>query len=313
MAAYNSEKYIAQSIESVLNQTYGNFELIIINDDSSDRTPQIVEEYGKRDSRVKLINSEENLFVIKARNLGISQAKGKYIAILDSDDLALPERFEKEVNCLETRPDVFLVGGSTDFIDENNNFIREQIAPTDFEEIKRQISGHNIIQHSSVMFRNDGIFYREKMFYTEDYDLFLNLIAENKKIINLPEKLFKYRYLADSLSRRGTNFIYFLFKQKAQEFYRQKIRTGRDEYEDFNPQDFFQMTDLEYISKEKDLYLGLKSTWMFGDYKNFNLLMKKVKKQKIKGKDFLIFKMINLFGKSSFDFSFWLYLKRYKH
>ena len=108
MSTYNGEKYLVQAIDSILNQTYQNFEFIIIEDSSTDNSLDILEEYAKKDSRIKIIKKEKNIGIkgfIKNLNLGISIAKGKYIARMDADDISLPERFQKQVDFLEKNSD----------------------------------------------------------------------------------------------------------------------------------------------------------------------------------------------------------------
>ncbi|MBM6945113.1 MULTISPECIES: glycosyltransferase family 2 protein [Bacteroides] len=107
MPAYNAERFLREAIDSVLNQTYPNFELIIINDGSTDHTEEIILSYS--DSRIKYVRNEQNLKLIKTLNKGVELAQGKYIARMDADDISLPERFEEEVRYLEEHPDVDIV------------------------------------------------------------------------------------------------------------------------------------------------------------------------------------------------------------
>ena len=103
MPAFNCEKYISKSIDSVLHQTHKNWELIIVDDNSSDNTASIASEYAKKDSRIRVINQIPNAGCAQARNLGISEAKGKYIAFLDSDDMWVAEKLEKQLNLLSKK------------------------------------------------------------------------------------------------------------------------------------------------------------------------------------------------------------------
>lgn len=107
LPAYNAERFLREAIDSVLNQTYPNFELIIINDGSTDHTEEIILSYS--DSRIKYVRNEQNLKLIKTLNKGVGLAQGKYIARMDADDISLPERFEEEVRYLEEHPDVDIV------------------------------------------------------------------------------------------------------------------------------------------------------------------------------------------------------------
>src|SRR3989344_9200868 len=103
MSAYNVEKYIAESIESILNQTFRDFELIIINDASTDKTLDIIKGFMKKDKRLKLINNKKNLYATISRNKALRIAKGVYIAIQDSDDISLPNRLEVQKNYLDKK------------------------------------------------------------------------------------------------------------------------------------------------------------------------------------------------------------------
>jgi glycosyltransferase involved in cell wall biosynthesis len=120
-AVYNGERFLVKTIESILNQTFKNFEYILINDCSKDKSLKIMKEYKKKDKRIVLINNKKNIGSASSRNLGLKMARGGYIAILDHDDLALPERLEKEQNYLEKNPDIFLVSGQSINIDEFGN------------------------------------------------------------------------------------------------------------------------------------------------------------------------------------------------
>ena len=121
IALYNSEKYIKETIESLLNQTFKNFEILIINDASTDNSVNVVNSIN--DDRIRLIHNETNKGICLTRQKGIKEAKGKYIAILDADDLAMPNRLEKQFLFLENNPEIVLCGTNANFIDENNNKI----------------------------------------------------------------------------------------------------------------------------------------------------------------------------------------------
>ena len=110
MPCYNREKYIVEAIESILNQTYTNFEFIIIDDCSTDNTFEIVKEYAKKDNRILALKKDKNYCYVHSLNKGIEIAKGKYIARMDDDDISLPERFEKQVEFLEKNEDIIALG-----------------------------------------------------------------------------------------------------------------------------------------------------------------------------------------------------------
>ena len=123
MAAYNAEQYIAQAIESLLAQTLQNWELIVINDQSTDRTSEIIDAYAKRDSRIRCYWNQKNQGVGFTRQRALNLANGQYSAILDADDIALPEWLDDRVSYLENHPDVVLVSSSLKMIDEDNRYL----------------------------------------------------------------------------------------------------------------------------------------------------------------------------------------------
>ncbi|WP_295841020.1 glycosyltransferase family 2 protein [uncultured Apibacter sp.] len=278
MAAYNAEKHISASIESIINQTFNNFELLVINDGSTDNTQSIVKEYCKKDSRIILLNNDKNLFVIKSRNKGIEKAKGKYIAILDSDDLALPNRLEYQVKYLENNPDIFLIGSSAYIIEENDKVENSFIAPTGYEKLKNNINKNNLIYHSTVMFRNENVFYREKMIYCEDYDLILRLFSEGKKIDNLSDILISYRQTSNSLSKTKNRLVQWLFINKARFFYNERLSTGKDSYESFDPKSFTQIYNINYPIIKDDCLFALKICLYRRDRETMRFLLKKYQK-----------------------------------
>ena len=141
MSVYNGEKYLVQAIDSILNQTYQNFEFIIIDDCSTDNSSHILQEYAQKDSRIKIIKKEKNIGIkgfIKNLNLGISIAKGKYIARMDADDISLPERFQKQVDFLENNPEITLVGAQLNLINEQNKITGEAIAALQHRDIVKK-------------------------------------------------------------------------------------------------------------------------------------------------------------------------------
>ena len=118
MPAYNAEKYIGEAIESILNQTFKDFEFIIIDDCSTDKTWEIIQEYAKKDSRIRAFHNEHNLYISKARNLSIELSQCDILAIMDADDNSMPNRLEKQYNLLLNNPDIAVVGAFMEIIDE---------------------------------------------------------------------------------------------------------------------------------------------------------------------------------------------------
>ena len=200
--------------------------------------------YAEKDSRIKLIQKEKNkgfIGFVENLNIGLKEAKGKYIARMDADDMAFPDRLQKQYDFLEKNHDIFLIGTSAELIDENGNKIKNGVfkAETDINILKKKNLINNNVYHPTIMFRNEqGLFYRDKMQGCEDYDFYLRLYSSGKKISNLPDILLKYRILKSSISRSGNTFIKRLFTQKALEFYNERLEKGTDSYDMFSPQDF---------------------------------------------------------------------------
>jgi len=209
MTAYNSELFIRKAIQSVLDQTFSDFELIVYNDGSTDRTVAVVKEFA--DPRIRLLSSEKNRGVTYARQTTLSLAKGKYVAILDSDDIAFPTRLEKQYKFLETHPDVKLCGGNAVVIDEKGNHIVETLIPFYRpEELKVKLFFNNIFVNSTVMYRREEVLslggYRDRVL-AEDYDLFVRLANLYEIYILTEEFLVYYRLHSNNISQTKRNKI----------------------------------------------------------------------------------------------------------
>ena len=188
MPAYNAEKYIAESIESILSQTFTDFEFIIINDASTDSTKEIIESF--QDSRIILINNEQNLGVAKSLNIGIATAKGKYIARMDADDISLPERFQTQFNFMEKNPDIDICGSWTETFGDNQCIIK---VPEKHNDIKDELFFSCSMLHPTVIFKkNLNLQYFSDFPRAEDYDLWCRKIND-WNFANIPEVLLLYR------------------------------------------------------------------------------------------------------------------------
>ncbi|KKU54942.1 MAG: Glycosyl transferase, family 2 [Candidatus Moranbacteria bacterium GW2011_GWE2_47_10] len=198
------DEFLRPAIESVLGQTFHDFELLIVDDGSeSEQCRKTLDEYAKKDSRVRIIRNTGNIGLTKSLNVGISQASGKYIARLDGNDIAHPERLEKQIGHMRKNPDCSLLGSWSDIIDGNGNLIGKQKSPIGYSAIKKGIVAQNPFVHSSWFFRKDIVRqiggYDEGMLKAQDYDLALRLTAGHEVAI-LPEFLCSYRFLEDGLS-----------------------------------------------------------------------------------------------------------------
>lgn len=204
---YNSEKYIGETIESVLNQTYKNWEMVIVNDCSTDRGPEIVKEYQKKDSRIKFYNNEKNKGVSETRNKGIKLAKGKYIAFLDSDDLWKKEKLEKQVNFMEDN-DVILSYTAYEKMNEDGSKrgIIEVPTKLDYKELLKNC----LIGLLTSMYRKEDL--KEFRFInskSEDYIFWLGILKRIKYAYGIQEPLAKYRVLNNSRSSDKIDIVKF--------------------------------------------------------------------------------------------------------
>jgi len=180
LPTYNRDKHIERAIKSVLNQSYQNMELIIVDENSTDNTPKIVSELQKQDSRIIFSKNETKLGFVKSLNKGLKIAQGKYIARIDDDDEWIDEdKIRKQVDFLNNNQDYVLVGTGVVFINESDKEMLRFLNPQSDAEIRRRLLGKNCFIHSSVMFRKKAALhfggYNESMETCEDYDLWLKL------------------------------------------------------------------------------------------------------------------------------------------
>lgn len=224
LPAYNAEKYICRSINSILSQDYKNFELLIINDGSVDKTKQLVEEFG--DPRIKLINLEENVGLIEALNIGLSKSRGKYIARMDSDDISVSQRFTKQVRFLESNTAVVACGSS--IINFNERGYKGKMKyPETHDKIQSALKlFERSICHPSVMIRaeiinKNNIKYRKEYLHAEDY-VFWKELSCYGKLHNLQDYLLLYSRNEDQISSR--------FYSKQISISRKIVRQGLNEF-----------------------------------------------------------------------------------
>ena len=207
MPVYNGEQFLDKSIKSVLNQTFNNFEYIIINDGSTDDSLKIIESY--EDSRIKIINFSKNMGITAALNNGLNVAKGDYIARQDQDDISHPERFMLQVEYLENN-DVDLVDANFIFIDENDKYIQDyEKRYFNPDETLSHLFFYEMV-HASIMckrliFTKYNIQYRKRP--TEDYDLFIRLAKAGMRAGRLDQKLIKQRKHPSSMCGSDWNNI----------------------------------------------------------------------------------------------------------
>jgi glycosyltransferase involved in cell wall biosynthesis len=212
---YNTERYISDTIESILKQTFTDFELIIIDDGSKDSSPEILQKLAAKDSRIRL-TLRENRGIVRTRNDLLEQCRGKYMAVNDSDDLSMPDRLAKQVAYLESHPDCVLLGSRVMLMDPFSSPVCVSGHKLDHAEIEEQLLGNGggwALVQSAIMARVDvarkiGGYRGEEHNLAEDHDLFVRM-AEVGRVANLEEPLVWYR-------RHHTSLTHTLYQSKKQ-------------------------------------------------------------------------------------------------
>lgn len=257
MPVYNGQRYLKEAVDSILSQTYANFEFIIVNDCSTDGTKNILESYD--DKRMRILNNKRNKGHTFSRNMGIKAAKGDYIAVMDADDISEKIRLESQIEFLEDNRDIFLCGTGFSVLDKHSDalgVISKGMRP---EEVEERLKRSNCLCHGSVMFRNDRkTFYREKFWYSPDYDLYLTLLSRGKRLANLEDALYNLRITDSSLSGKCRT-CQVLFSKKAREFYLERAASKKDSYAQFNPDDLIGegMKHRRFVSTDYIIILAL--------------------------------------------------------
>lgn len=229
MSVYNNEEFVSHSIRSIVNQSYRNFEFIIVNDGSNDGSRNIVLDWKKLDSRIIFIDRKNNKGLPYSLNEGIAIAKGKYIARMDSDDIAVMDRFEKQVRFLESRLEVDIVGGQVTLLDLKGKVSETTKQPLSFKEIKSTAEFACPICHPTYMVKKkaylllDG--YRVAFVYAQDYDFILRAIDHNLIIENMPDVLLHYRFSFQEISARKIQRQLYLGRQ-AIRLHKQRVNLG---------------------------------------------------------------------------------------
>jgi glycosyltransferase involved in cell wall biosynthesis len=203
MPVYNCQSYINEAIESILNQTFNNFELLLIDDHSNDGTLESIRSYT--DPRIVIIEKQQKTGLVASLNQGISLAKGKYIARMDGDDISLPTRMQTQVDFFEQHPDVAICGTAYQVIGTG-----EKVSySTQHDDIKIALLQYCPIGHPTVMLRTDflrqhNLFYDERFEAAEDYELWTRAIWLGQ-IVNIPNVLLNYRSYAQQHSNSNKN------------------------------------------------------------------------------------------------------------
>ena len=202
---YNGGKYIEAAVTSILEQSYHHLEVIVINDGSTDNSVDILLRLAQEDLRVRYIENEQNLGLIATLNKAIHLAQGEYIARMDADDIALPDRISKQVEFLQQHPQVAVLGGAIETFGEN---IESQILrlPEKDDEIKAHLFLASAFRHPTVMFNLnvlaiEDLIYQQQYYRAEDYGLWVHLMVKGYQFANLSDVILRYRILENSETR----------------------------------------------------------------------------------------------------------------
>lgn len=202
MPVYNSEHYVKDAIESILNQTYKNFEFILVDDASTDSTFEILKEYKKKDKRIILLENKQNLGVTKSLNLALTKASGKYIIRMDADDWSYPNRFELQVDIMENNPEVVVSGSYVEVCDANLKTLYVRKYHLSNKEIRKHIFRYSPFAHPATIWRTNILKkerYNEMLTTCQDYELYFR-VGKFGKFMNLDKPLLKLRLHDRSMS-----------------------------------------------------------------------------------------------------------------
>ena len=211
MPVYNVEQFVERTIKSVLKQTYKEFDFLIIENGSHDKSKEIVGQYEKSDDRIKVIYLKENIGMAGALNLGLSKIETKWVARIDSDDMMYPERLETQLSFLKKHPDYCLVASWINYINDEDRVIGSSHSElTDWKKVEESILKNQPIGfcHPSVMFDKEQIIkaegYRAQFWPVEDIDLWNRIVESDKKLLVLPQVLTAYRISSSSITIKKT-------------------------------------------------------------------------------------------------------------
>ena len=241
MPVYNRQKYIKSSVESILNQTFTDFEFIIVNDGSTDKTLEILKSYT--DKRIKIIENEKNSGIVFSRNRGLNNATGQYIAMMDSDDIAYSNKLMKQVDFLDKNKEYGMVGTWVKFIDENSKYTGGKWKlPAKPDLIPPIMLFRNYFVQSTILVRREAIpewKYSPEFEIVEDSKMWFE-VSLNYKVLNLQEYLLDYRVHSDNITNTGHS------KQMANSRKLYKL--------------IFKNLDINITEKELDLHILIKNS-----------------------------------------------------
>ena len=252
MPVYNGELFLSDALDSILNQSYSDFELILIDDGSTDKTTEILHQFAKIDKRIKVFRNYYNLGLTKSLNSGLAKCKGEFIARHDADDLSEPERFACQVDFLNNHPDHGVIGTAVTRIERQGCEIDQPNIIGGNNRIQIYLERVNPFVHGSIMMRKsvldmvDG--YRNCFYYSQDYDLWLRL-SRITFLENLSKRLYKFRVHTEGVSSKK-HYVQIQYAALASLFAKQRKTKGEDSYKILE-RDF--SGDIDTFLEKKDI------------------------------------------------------------
>jgi glycosyltransferase involved in cell wall biosynthesis len=235
MPVYNGELFLPDALESILNQSYSDFELILIDDGSTDNTYKILHKFTKEDERIKVFRNHSNLGLTRSLNSGLLECRGEFIARHDADDLSEPDRFACQVQFLNNHPDYGVIGTAVTRIRHQGSKIDHPNTISGDKRIRSYLERVNPFVHGSIMMRKrvidmvDG--YRNCLCYSQDYDLWLRL-SRITFLENLSDRLYKFRVHTEGISSKK-HYVQIQYAALASFFAKEREKTGKDSYKIF--------------------------------------------------------------------------------
>ena len=286
MPAYNAALYLIEAIESMLNQTFTDFELLILDDCSTDNTEEIVNAF--QDKRIYYIRQEKNLGLANNLNVGLKLAKGKYIARMDGDDISYPDRLQIQYDFLEKHPEIDLCScGLEMFGKDNQVWIRER----DPEQVKITMMFYSPVLHATSMWRRESfekhnLYYNQDAFPAEDYDLWARAIF-HCTLVNIPQVLYKYRihgvqvtYMDDRAVEKSKEIQFNYIKNTGNNFSDEIVNKMIEDFIYKTPKE---KQDFKIMKQTYRMFLKYSAENNFFDYKKLkNRLEKKYQSDLVK-------------------------------
>jgi glycosyltransferase involved in cell wall biosynthesis len=248
MPVHNGAEWLTETLQALYAQTYQNFEIILIDDASTDHLDEVLS--SQVDERLRVFRLPQNAGVSAARNRGISEALGRYVAFCDADDLCLPQRLQKQIEFLESQPEIGFCGSAfTCFDTEDRETVRH---PLEHEEIRRRLMEGNCFGLSTVMVRTHLLQtcrFDSNLNSAEDYDLWTRLILRGEHTANLPEKLLKYRLHTSQISRKNSKDLDQILR-KVRAYYCAYLLNNKFDWQNLLEQRTIKIEDLWFVTFE---------------------------------------------------------------